>query len=377
LLDEIRSFGSPLMVFTGGDPLKRPDLFPPLLVIWETTQACDLACVHCRASARPERDFGELTTEEGYRLLDEIRSFGSPLMVFTGGDPLKRPDLFPLMRRSVELGLRTNVSPSATPLLTNDAIDEFKRLGLARMAISVDGATAKSHDDFRGIPGTFDRAMVALKYAQKIGLDTQQQTTVTRRNMHELRDIARIVEETGGRMWSLFFLVTMGRADSDDDLTAGQYEEVFEIIYDIAQKSSFEVKTTEAMHYRRFLAKKGKAPYRTAGVSDGKGFVFISHRGDIYPSGFLPVYGGNVRKDSLVHVYRNSHLFRQLRDPAWREGKCGDCEYVKLCGGSRARAYWTTGDYLAEDPRCVYQPQTRKTGRSPSVNDAEAALLRG
>ena len=329
----------------------------PLLVIWETTQACDLACVHCRASARPERDFGELTTEEGYRLLDEIRSFGSPLMVFTGGDPLKRPDLFPLMKRSVALGLRTNVSPSATPLLTTDAIDEFKSVGLARMAISVDGATARSHDEFRGIPGTFDRAMVALKYAQKIGLETQQQTTVTRRNMHELRDIARIVEDTGGRMWSLFFLVTMGRADSNDDLTAEQYEEVFETIYDIAQKSSFEVKTTEAMHYRRFLAKKGKALYRTAGVSDGKGFVFISHRGDIYPSGFLPVYGGNVRKDSLVEVYRNSHLFQQLRDPAMREGKCGSCEYVKLCGGSRARAYWTTGDYLAEDPRCVYQPQ--------------------
>jgi AdoMet-dependent heme synthase len=336
----------------------------PLLVIWETTQACDLACVHCRASARPDRSFNELTTDEGYSLLDEIRSFGAPLMVFTGGDPLKRPDLFPLMKRSIELGLRTNVSPSATPLLTTDAIDEFKRIGLARMAISLDGATAKSHDEFRGIQGTFDRAMVALKHAQKIGLDTQQQTTVTRRNMHELRDIARIVEDTGGRMWSLFFLVTMGRAETNDDLSAEQYEEVFETIYDISQTSSFEVKTTEAMHYRRFLAQKQKENhsrnqvlYRTAGVSDGKGFVFISHTGDIYPSGFLPVYGGNVRKDSLVNVYRNSHLFRQLRDPAWRDGKCGCCEYVKLCGGSRSRAYWTTGDYLAEDPRCIYQPQ--------------------
>jgi radical SAM protein len=336
----------------------------PLLVIWETTQACDLACVHCRASAQPERNFDELTTEEAYKLLDEIRSFGSPLMVFTGGDPLKRPDLFPLMRRSVELGLRTNVSPSATPLLTTDAIDEFKRIGLARMAISLDGATAQSHDEFRGIPGTFDRAIVALKHAQKIGLDTQQQTTVTRRNKHELRDIARIVEDTGGRMWSLFFLVTMGRADTGDDLSAAEYEEVFETIYDISQRSSFEVKTTEAMHYRRFLAQKQKQShtqdqvlYRTAGVSDGKGFVFVSHVGDIYPSGFLPVYGGNVRKDSLVNVYRNSQLFQQLRDPAYREGKCGCCEYVKICGGSRSRAYWTTGDYLAEDPRCVYQPE--------------------
>jgi radical SAM protein with 4Fe4S-binding SPASM domain len=156
----------------------------------------------------------------------------------------------------------------------------------------------------------------------------------------------------------------MGRAESNDDLTAEQYEEVFETIYDISQTSSFEVKTTEAMHYRRFLAQKQKQSrtqdqvlYRTAGVSDGKGFVFVSHVGDVYPSGFLPVYGGNVRKDSLVDVYRNSQLFQELRDPAYRDGKCGCCEYVKICGGSRSRAYWTTGDYLAEDPRCVYQPE--------------------
>ena len=342
----------------------------PLLVIWETTQACDLTCVHCRASAQPERNSGELSTAEAYKLLDEIRRFGNPLMVFTGGDPLKRPDLYELMEYSVKIGLRTNVSPSATPLLTTEAIDKFKELGLARMAISLDGATAKTHDTFRGIPGTFDRAMIALKHAQKIGLDTQQQTTVTRRNMHELQQIADIVEETGGKMWSLFFLVTMGRAESNDDLTAAEYEQVFETIYEISKRSSFEVKTTEAMHYRRFIAQRQKeehgldptsdgakrVAFRTAGVSDGKGFVFVSHVGDIYPSGFLPVYGGNVRNDSLVDIYRNGQLFQTLRDPAYREGKCGCCEYVKICGGSRSRAYWTTGDYLAEDPRCVYVP---------------------
>jgi MoaA/NifB/PqqE/SkfB family radical SAM enzyme len=207
----------------------------PLLVIWETTQACDLACVHCRASAEPGRNAGELTTAEGMALLDEIHRFGSPLMVFTGGDPLKRPDLFELMRYSVSLGLRTNVSPSATPLLTSEAIDEFKRIGLARMAISLDGATAESHDTFRGITGTFDRAVEALQHAQRIGLDTQQQTTVTRRNMGELRDIAKIVEDTGGKMWSLFFLVSMGRGQSEQELNAAEYEEVFETIYDISK----------------------------------------------------------------------------------------------------------------------------------------------
>jgi radical SAM protein len=342
----------------------------PLLVIWETTQACDLACVHCRASAQPERNTGELSTEEGFALLDQVKRFGNPLMVFTGGDPLKRPDLFTLMRYSISLGLRTNVSPSATPLLTTEAIDEFKRIGLARMAMSLDGATVESHDAFRGIPGTFERAMVALHHAKKIGLETQLQTTVNRRNLHELWRIAEIAEETGTRMWSLFFLLPMGRAQSDDDLTAAEYEQVFDIIYRVSKKSSFDVKTTEAMHYRRFIAQKQKeehgldpesegakrVAFRTAGVSDGKGFVFVSHLGDIFPSGFLPVYGGNVRTDSLVDVYRNGSLFRILRDPAARGGKCGYCEYQKICGGSRSRAFWTTGDYMAEDPRCVYQP---------------------
>jgi radical SAM protein len=342
----------------------------PLLVIWEVTQACDLACVHCRASAQSVRNPYELTTEDGFRLLDEVKSFGNPLMVFTGGDPLKRPDLFDMMRYSVSLGLRTNVSPSATPLLTSDVIDEFKRIGLARMAISVDGATAESHDAFRGIPGTFDRAMVALKRAQEIGLETQFQTTVTKRNINELERIAEICGEVGSKMWSLFFLIVTGRAAADDDLNAADYERVFDIIYRISKTAPFDVKTTEAMHYRRFVAQKKReegrnghaeeenrrAAFRTAGVSDGKGFVFISHQGEVYPSGFLPISGGNVRRDSLVDIYRNRALFRVLRDTSLREGKCGLCEYHKICGGSRSRAYALTGDFLAEDPRCVFQP---------------------
>jgi radical SAM protein len=342
----------------------------PLLVIWETTQACDLTCIHCRASAQPSRNSGELSTEEGFRLLDEVKRFGNPLMVFTGGDPLKRPDLFELMKYSIALGLRTNVSPSATPLLTTDAVDEFKRIGLARMAVSVDGATAETQDSFRGVPGTFDRAVIALKRAQEIGLETQLQTTVNRRSKSELWQIADLCESVGTRMWSVFFQLSMGRADAAQDLSAEEYEEVFEILYAVSKRAKFEVKTTEAMHYRRFIAQKQKeergagahsmdgsrTAFRTAGVSDGKGFVFVSHLGEIFPSGFLPVYGGNVRHDSLVDVYRNSKLFVELRDPAAREGKCGRCEYHKICGGSRSRAFWTTGDYMEEDPRCVYQP---------------------
>ena len=339
----------------------------PMLVIWETTQACDLACVHCRASAQSQRNPAELTTDDAFVLLDQVRAFGSPLMVFTGGDPLKRHDLFPLMKYSVSLGLRTNVSPSATPLLTDEVIHQFKDCGIARMAISLDGPDAETHDSFRGIPGTFDCAMRALRVAQKIGLDTQIQTTVTRRNMHKLRETAALVEEIGGKMWSVFFLVVTGRAMQDDDLTPEEYEQVFGTLYDVSLHSSFDVKTTEGMHYRRYVAQRmkehpreetssKKVMWRTAGVSDAKGFVFVSHTGEIYPSGFLPVSAGNIRHQSLVDVYRNAPLFRELRDTNLREGKCGLCEYRNICGGSRARAYALTGDYLAEDPRCTYQP---------------------
>ena len=341
----------------------------PMLVIWEVTQACDLACVHCRASAQSERNPAELSTEQGYRLLDEIRSFGEPLMVFTGGDPLKRPDLYDLIRYSVKIGLRTNVTPSATPLLTAEAIEAFQAAGIARMAISLDGPDAATHDEFRGIPGTFDRAMFALRHARDIGLDTQLQTTVTRRNMGRLAEVAEIAKEVRTRMWSLFFLIVTGRAEESDDLLAPEYEQVFEFMYELSKTAPFGVKTTEAMHYRRYVAQRIKAEHgvtenpnakgvawRTAGVSDGKGFVFVSHTGEIFPSGFFPVSGGNVLSDSLTDVYRNSDLFLSLRDTSQRRGKCGICEYRNICGGSRSRAYALTGDFLAEDPRCVYQP---------------------
>ena len=340
----------------------------PLLVIWEVSQACDLACVHCRASAMSARSPLELSTEEGYRLLDEVRRFGNPMMVFTGGDPLKRPDIYDLIRYSASIGLRTNITPSATPLLTGSAIVRFKACGVSRMAISLDGPDAETHDSFRGVPGVFDRAMFALRQAQHIGLETQLQTTVTKRNLHTLGRIAELAATYDVKMWSLFFLIVTGRAQADDDLSGEDYEKVFEFLYEISKIAPFQVKTTEAMHYRRYVAQRLKAEvgpaaaaaravvYRTAGVSDGKGFVFVSHTGEIFPSGFLPVSAGNVRHDSLCEVYRNSSLFRILRDTELREGKCGVCEYQKICGGSRARAYALSGNYLAEDPRCVYQP---------------------
>jgi len=347
----------------------------PFLVIWEVTQACDLACVHCRASAQPSRDPGELTTAEGFRLLEQIKSFGDPLLVFTGGDPLKRPDLFDLLARSVSLGIRTTITPSATPLLTAEAITRIRDCGVARLAVSLDGDDPATHDGFRGVNGSFERTMFALDYARRIRLETQVNTTVTVHNRDRLASIARIVGLHESRLWSVFFLVTTGRAGLSLDLSPEQYEEVFEFLYRLSLTAPFDIKTTEAQHYRRYAAQQRKAGAgagrvaqtppaisRGAGINDGKGLVFISHRGDVCPSGFLPIAAGNVRQAPLGQLYRETPLFRVLRDADQLGGKCGLCEYRNLCGGSRSRAFALTGDYLAEDPRCVYEPAAAGRG---------------
>lgn len=341
----------------------------PFLVIWETSQACDLACRHCRASAQTERHPDELTTREALALLGEIRALGDPLMVFTGGDPLKRPDLFELLKASTSLGLRTTVTPSATPLLTEQAVERFQDCGVSRMAISVDGPDAATHDAFRGVAGSFDRSLLALRHAALIGLETQINTTVTRYNRHQLSEMAELVERERARLWSVFFLVVAGRAQLSDDLTAEEYEEVFEFLYRTSLSAPFDIKTTEAQHYRRYVAQQRKKAgpgavhastqtsiQRQAGINDGKGFVFVSHTGEIFPSGFLPVSAGNIRHTRLADAYRDSGLFQVLRDSDQLEGKCGLCEYRNLCGGSRSRALALTGDYLQSDPRCVYIP---------------------
>lgn len=341
----------------------------PWLVIWEVTRACDLACVHCRASADPVRHPLELDTREGFRLLDEVRRFGDPLMIFTGGDPLKRPDLFDLLGYSVGLGLRTTVSPSPTPLLTSDAVERFRACGVARISISVDGPDAESHDGFRRVSGSFARAMSALEVAGKVGLSTQVNTTVSRHNWRRLDEMADLVERCGAQMWDVFFLVPTGRAQASDELTAAEFEEVFAFLYERSRRSPFVIKTTEAMHYRRYVAQRREAEgeqrprqidanplHRSLGINSGRGLVFISRTGEIYPSGFLPVSAGNVRRRSLLEVYRDAPLFQVLRDASALRGKCGSCQFNTICGGSRSRAYAWSGDYVGEDPRCAWEP---------------------
>jgi radical SAM protein len=339
----------------------------PFLVIWELTQACDLACRHCRASAQPHRNPSELNIDEARRVIRQVRAFGDPLLVFTGGDPLKRADLFDLISESVAAGLRTTVTPSATPLLTPEAVRRFKQCGVSRMAVSLDGAGEAMHDDFRQVAGSFRQTILALRAAAACGLETQINTTVTRHNLHALPRIAQLVAAERARLWSVFFLVVTGRAQLDDDLTAEEYEQVFDFLYRTSLTAPFDIKTTEAQHYRRYAAQQRKkngagaaAPQgviqRQAGINDGKGFLFISHTGEIFPSGFLEVSAGNVRHVTLQDAYRNSSLFQVLRDSDSLHGKCGACDYRNLCGGSRSRAYALTGDYLASDPRCLYLP---------------------
>ncbi len=346
----------------------------PFIVIWETTRACALACVHCRAEAIPYRNPDELTTGEGMRLIDRVAAFGDPppILVLTGGDPLRRPDIAELVAYGTKAGLSVSLTPSGTAAVTEAKLRALEEAGLARLAVSLDGATARAHDAFRMVAGSHRHTLRIIERARVLGLPLQINTTVCRWTVDELAALARQIEDFGVVLWALFFLVPIGRAQADQALPAGEIEQVLAWAADLAGRVPFGIKTTEAPHYHRVLAQRTTAGTAgTAGppaarpgmigragraVTDGNGFVFIDHLGNICPSGFLPMPTGNVRKDDLVSVYRGDPLFVALRDPARLGGRCGRCEYREQCGGSRARAWAATGDPLAEDPGCAWQP---------------------
>lgn len=337
----------------------------PYIVIWEMTRACALKCVHCRAAAMDRRSPDELTHAEARLLLDEIRRFGSPLVVLTGGDPLRRPDAKEVVRYGSQTGLRMAMTPSGTGEVTPGDIRDLKDAGLARLAVSLDGPSAPVHDAFRKVDGSFDWTLNIIRWANRAGLPVQINTTVTRHNRRHFEAMADLLESLNIVLWSVFFLVPMGRGRLEDEISASEYEEVFHQMADLSRRASFDIKSTEAPHYRRVLAQRKITPNRSAagagraarGVNDGKGFVFVSHTGEIYPSGFLPISAGNVKRDSLTDVYRNSDIFKTLRDPSRLKDKCGACEYKSVCGGSRARAYAVHGDMTAADPFCVHIPK--------------------
>ena len=370
----------------------------PFIVIWETTQACDLACVHCRACAQPIRSALELTTDEARRLIDDVAALKAPVFVLTGGDPLKRPDIFELVEYASKNGVRISLTPSATPLLTRGAIARLKGSGLARLAISLDGPTAEIHDAFRRVPGSFDWTLRAVRWARELDLPAQINTTVTRHNLQHLDATIALLEQLDIVLWSVFFLVPTGRGSNIDLISADEFERVFEKLYHTAKRAPFDIKSTEAQHYRRFLLQRrteekrkgngrplppmlgmstadgiGRAP---RGINDGKGFVFVSHLGEVFPSGFLPISAGNVRNRSLADLYRHSPLFTSLRDTTNLQGKCGICEFREVCGGSRARAYALTGDMFAEEPCCIWQPRIfhEHATASPALNPDTACF---
>ena len=345
----------------------------PLMFYYEVTQACDLVCKHCRASAQENAHPQQLSTEQSKTLIDQVATFPrQPTMVMTGGDPLKRADLFELIRHAVSRGLQVALTPSATPLATADALQEAKDAGVRRLGISLDGADAKTHDAFRGWEGSFDRTLQMLTAARKLGLGVQINTTITRRNFSQIESMATLLSTQGIAMWSVFFLIPVGRGLLEERIAPAQYEEAFERLWIEAGRQPYGVKTTEAPHYRRFVLQRdgdplagpatSKHPGRDhshrapLGVGDGKGIMFVGHTGEIFPAGFLPLECGRFPRDSVVDVYQNHPTFRALRDPDQFHDDCGVCEYRYVCGGSRSRAYAVTGDPLAGEPDCLYEP---------------------
>jgi AdoMet-dependent heme synthase len=365
----------------GGHPMASIDFDQsPFLVIWETTQACDLACKHCRAEAQPDRHPQELSTAEAKKLLEDVRRFGPIIFVFSGGDAMKRPDIVELIAHGTSLGLRMAITPATTPLTTRALMQDMKDAGLSRLAISLDGSHPGIHDEFRQVAGSFEHGLRILRTSQELGISTQVNTVVAKHNLDDFENLIALMTEVGIVFWEVFFLIPMGRAKPEDVASAEQFEAVFNRLYELSKTAPFDIKATAAPQYSRVVLqhkvterRAGSATDndvltdgvafsltdgigRARGVNDGDGFMFVSHTGDIYPSGFLPVSAGNIREQDLVETYRDAPLFRQLRDRSNLKGKCNVCEYRPVCGGSRARAFAVTGDYLESEPFCAHIP---------------------
>jgi len=358
----------------------------PMLVFWETTRACLLACRHCRASATAKGPPGQLSTAEGRALIDQVAGFGRPcpILVLTGGDCLLRPDLFDLVGYAVSLGIPVCLSPSVTPLLNAAMIGQIARSGVRAVSVSLDGCRTQTHDGIRGIAGHLEKTTAVIAQLAAADVTVQVNTTVMKHNVGDLPGIAAFLQRTGVRIWEVFFLVQVGRGTAAAPLSPAGHEDVCHFLYD-ASGYGFIVRTVEAPFFRRVLAARragASAPdsplYRrltaeltsmlgpparspsahTAPTRDGKGIVFIAHDGQVYPAGFLPLALGNIRARPLAAIYRDDPLLKSVRAARFT-GRCGSCEYADLCGGSRARAYAATGDPLGPDPACPYQPAAR------------------
>lgn len=341
----------------------------PFILFWEVTRACALACQHCRAVAQPQAHPQELTHSESIALLDDIAELRPPMLVLTGGDPMMRRDIFELIRYATAKGLRVSLSPAATPRLLHTDFARLREAGVVSMSLSLDGATEASHDAFRGVPHTFARTLEAARMAQQAGIMLQINTTLARTTLPETERFIELMRSLRPDVWSVFVLVPTGRAAKEELPTAQEVESVWQRLISLRGELPFAVKTTEGHHYRRLLLQTARAngepaPRHMIPTRDGKGVLFISHVGEIQPSGFLPITAGNVRTDNISDVYRRHPLFVSLRDDDRLSGKCGRCEYRHLCGGSRARAYGVSGDMFAAEPLCTYIPAALRSTHS-------------
>ncbi|MBS3737171.1 TIGR04053 family radical SAM/SPASM domain-containing protein [Candidatus Bipolaricaulota bacterium] len=345
----------------------------PRVIFWEATKACDLGCNHCRARSNPDRDSGELDTEEVKDMLSKLQTDGRISFIVTGGDPLRRPDISQVIEFATELGFSSHVALSSARTVSKRNLEEMMESGMTGIALSLDGSRAKFHDKFRGNSGSFEKTIELARTCEELGVSLQINTTVTKETMGDLPGILSLVEDLGVSRWSLFFLVPTGRGSEMVGPSGKRIEALLNWLSEVSKRKSMSVNTTEAHHYRRVriqrlldsgleldevLGRKDstRSKIEGLGIHDGNGVMFVSHLGDVHPSGFLPLKAGSVKEDDPLMVYRNSGLFKELRDISFRKGKCGHCEYLGVCGGSRAQAYAASGDYLASDPNCIYQP---------------------
>jgi heme b synthase len=338
--------------------------FTPQLIAWEVTRSCNFNCLHCRAGAENKTYPNELTTEQCCKVLDNITSFAKPIIILTGGEPMLREDIYKIARYGTQCGLRMVMAPCGM-LVDDNAVKQMIDSGIQCISISLDGATARSHDDFRRVPGAFDCAMAAIETARRNKLPFQINTTVTKHNLTELPDILRLAERLGAVTFNPFLLVPTGRgkALADQAITPQQYEQVLQWLSQQANSANIQLRVTCAPHYQRIIrqnsAEKNLAMEHTpAGCMGGKNFAFISHVGKVQICGFLEIEAGDLRKNNFdfKEIWNNSPLFKEIRDIDSYQGKCGYCQYRRVCGGCRARAYAQTGDYLQSEPFCVYKP---------------------
>lgn len=345
------------------------------LVFWELTKRCNLRCAHCRAEADDSLFSGELDTSAALRVVDDIAAFANPILVLTGGEPLYRADLFAIARHAVSKGLRIALATNGT-LIDGEMARTIRQAGFSRVSISIDGADASSHDGFRGIPGSFDRALEGARLLRAEGVEFQFNTTITRRNVDEIEGVMRLAEERGAKALHVFMLVPVGcgvEIAESDMLSREKYEEVLTWLYHRTKDAPFEFKATCAPHYYRIMRQEARKEGRTVsfetdgmaavtrGCLAGSGVCFISHRGEVQPCGYLPLIAGNALERPLEEIWKNSELFAGLRKIDELGGKCGLCEYRAFCAGCRARAYYDTGDCMAEEPYCVYEPKRTRS----------------